>query len=197
MWPFTHESPLERKLREQYTVTLGGYGLPAAQAKWTVEQLLAVAKQQARSDPELPPNFGELLIQREVADDSGRQMLASKRAEGVTDPDIRWWWGLDNLERRLLIALDDWFRIAAWKQYRAEGMSEEQAITHLRKSFPIFGDPQNTKTHKGDDRPLPFELKDRINQWAMRNSSPKTLSELGQFTSMNAAIRSEIRAGRL
>jgi hypothetical protein len=195
MWPFTRESPLERELVQQYTATFEACGIP--EANRTAKDLLSLAKKQARSDPDFPPNLGHLLLEREVTDNSTRQMLAPKRADGVTDADIKWWWGLDKIERRMLIVVDDWFRMAAFKKYRAEGMSAEQASSRLRKSFPIFGDPQDTKNVKGDDRPLPFELKERINQWASRNKSVETFSELQRATSMNVLVRSEIKAGRL
>jgi len=199
MWPFTPESALERKLVQFYAGMLETCGNPTGDAKRTARELLAIAKREARSDPDLPPNFGDLLIEREVTDDSTRQMLAKKRAEGVTDADIKWWWGLDKLERRLLIVVDDWFRMAAFKKYRAEGMSEEQAISQLGKSFPIFGGPEDTKNVKGDD-PLPFELKERINQWAgraLQDKALETATSSRSAGSMNALIRNEIRAGRL
>jgi len=198
MWPFPRESALERELLEQYTAMIEACGIPGA--KRIARQLLSLAKQQARSDPDLPPNFGQILLEREVADDSTRKILAPKRTEGVTDADIKWWWGLDKLERRLLIVVNDWFRMAAYKKDRAEGMSEEQASSQLGKSFPIFGNPEDTKNFKGDDRPLPFELKERINRWAegcYQDESPGTSGRLRSHSSMNALIRSEIRAGRL
>jgi len=200
MWPFTRDSALERKLVQFYAGMLDACGNPTGDAKRTARELLVLAKKQARSDPDLPSNFADLLLEREVTDDSTRQMLAKKRAEGVTDADIKWWWGLDKLERRLLIVVDDWFRMAAFKKYRAEGMSEEQAISQLGKSFPIFGGPEDTKNVKGDDRPLPFELKERINQWvgtALQDKALETATSSRSAGSMNALIRNEIRAGRL
>jgi hypothetical protein len=201
MWPFTPESALERKLVQLYSGMLETCGNPTGDAKRTARELLALAKKQARSDPDLPPNFADLLLQREVTDDSTRQMLAKKRAEGVTDADIKWWWGLDKLERRLLIAVDDWVRLAAFEKYRAEGLSKEQAVAQLRKSFPIFGDPDDTENVKGDDRALPYELKERVNLWAEKglllDESSGTAARLRSAGSMNSLIRNEIRAGRL
>ena len=200
MWPFTRESALETKLVQQYAGMLDACFAPSDEAKRAVRDLLALAKKQARSDPDLPPNFGDLLVEREVTDDSTRQMLAKKRAEGVTDADIKWWWGLDKLERRLLILVDGWSRLAAFKKYRAEGLTEEQAVAQLRKSFPIFGDPDDMKNVKGDDRALPYELKERVNLWAEKgllDESSGTAARLRSAGSMNALIRNEIRAGRL
>jgi hypothetical protein len=195
MWPFTRALPLGRELMQYYAGMFEACGIP--EAKRTAKDLLALAKKQACSDPDLPPDFGNLLLEREATDNSTKQMLAAKRAEGVTDADIRWWWGLGKLERRMLIVVDEWFRMAAFLKHEAEGMSEEQATSELRKSFPILGDPQDTENVKGDDRPLPFELKDRINEWALRNERGELASELRRTTSMNALIRSEIKAGRL
>jgi len=70
----------------------------------------------------------------------------------------------------------------------------------LGKSFPIFGGPEDTKNVKGDDRPLPFELKERINQWvgtALQDKALETATSSRSAGSMNALIRNEIRAGRL
>ena len=200
MWPFTRESALERELVQFYAGMLEACGNPTGDAKRTARELLATAKREARSDPDLPPNFAGLLLEREVTDDSTRQMLAKKRAEGVTDADIKWWWGLDKLERHLLIVVDDWFRLAAYKKDRAEGLSEEQAVAQLGKSFPIFGDPDDMKNVKGDDRALPYELKERVNLWAEKgllDESSGTATRLRSAGSMNALIRNEIRAGRL
>ncbi len=200
MWPFTRKPSLERRLEGQYAEMLGTWGLPKGHAKRTARQLVAMARQQARSDPNLPPNFGLVLIERETTDDSIREMLAGKRAEGVTDADIKWWWGLDNIEQRLFIVVDDWCRVASFKKYCAEGLTEEQAIAQLRKAYPIFGDPKDARDVKGDDRPLPFELKNRVSKWAdvaLGKESVRDASQQPPITSMNALVRSEIRAGRL
>ena len=202
MWPFTRESALERKLVHFYAGMIEACGNPTGDAKRTARELLALAKKQACSDPDLLPNFADLLLEREVTDDSTRQMLAKKRAEGVTDADIKWWLGLDKIERHLLIAVNDWARMAAFLKHRDEGLSEEQAVAQLRKAFPIFGDPDDTKNVRGDDRALPFELMERVNLWAEKekgllNESSGTAARLRSAGSMNALIRNEIRAGRL
>jgi len=200
MWPFARQSPLERRLLDFYSGMLKASGFPSNMAKQFAKELISMAKEQARSDPDLPPNTGNLLIEREATDDSIRQMLAKKKADGVTDDDIRWWWSLDKLERRLIIAFDDWFRMAAYTKHSSEGLSREDSAAKVRSAFPIFGDQQETDKLKGDDRPLPFELKDRVNKWIERQM-PEGIIELAEkgrdATSMNAIIRNEIRAGRL
>ena len=53
-------------------------------------------------------------------------MLAKKRAEGVRDEDIRWWWSMHDLERRMMIKVDDISRLALYIKLReTEGLTEE------------------------------------------------------------------------
>jgi hypothetical protein len=50
-------------------------------------------------------------------------------------------------------------------------LSEEEAAKEVKKYFPIFGDPDDTSTSSGDDRPLPCELKDRINIYIQKKGT--------------------------
>ena len=193
MWPFSRKSALETELKELYGAMIVATGFTNGQAKEIVGLLLSVAKKKADTSI---PRFGDRLLELEATDSAARETISKKRAEGVTDADIRWWWNLDRLERGMMTAFDDWMRMAAYKKYRAEGLAEEAAATKLCKSFPIFGDPDSPGLATGDDRPLPFELKDRINQWAERHVS-QIASSIQSASSMNALIRSHIRAGNL
>lgn len=194
---FSRRRPIERQLEEEYTKFIMQFGWPQTSARKTAKDLLAIAKRECSSDPDLPPNYGDVLLQQEGSDPTVNVLLVAKRHEGVTDTDIKWWWTLDKLERRLLIAVDDWFRLAAFSKYRSSGLSGEEAAKKLRQSFPVFGDPTNLDNAAGDDRPLPYELKDRINKWASRRGITQLGAEVDHATSMNALIRSDIRAGRL
>ncbi len=197
---FSRKSALERQLEKRYAEMLLAFGVRGGQAKRIAKELVALAKKGADSNPQPPPNFGDLLLQREGTDSDARDMLAKKRAEGVGHTDIKWWWNLNELERRLLITFDDWVRLAAYKKHCSSGLSAQQAAAQVRKSFPIFGDPGDTADVTGDDRPLPYELKDRINAWVQRQqmADPAGFAVNEQSaTSMNAVIRREMRAGKL
>lgn len=94
---------------------------------------------------------------------------------------------------------DENARLSAFMQYSQEGMSAADAANKLRKYNPIFGDPEDIKHTQVEDRPLPVELKDRINKWIQKNmpnaQAYKNKSQL--HSSMNAFIRSEIKIGNI
>ena len=196
---FSRRSQLERSLEQQYAVMFVASGMSARDAQRTAERLVADAKAESEAPdaPKLPPRVGDILIEREASDPS---MLEPKRRDGVTDEDIRWWWGLHDLERRVLLKVDDIMRMNAFNRFRQSGLCAEDATARLGRTFPIFGDPDDTRHGSGDDRPLPYELKDRINTWAARQqgADPEELDrEVAAASSMNALVRREIRRGRL
>ena len=49
----------------------------------------------------LPDSFGDLLLDREKTDEKVQTAFAPKRADGVADADIAFWWNMHDLERRL------------------------------------------------------------------------------------------------
>jgi len=68
------------------------------------------------------------------------------------------------------------------------------------KFQPVYGDPNDNSQSSGSDRPLPYELKDRINiyiQKRMGRGSDKYKREMEQSSSFNARVRKEIRNGNL
>lgn len=75
-------------------------GLPPLEAKNLIQQMLKEAKEESRKEgtSKLPANFGEILLQKEAVDKNTQATLLRKRAEGVKDDDIRWWWGMNDLE---------------------------------------------------------------------------------------------------
>ena len=101
----------------------------------------------------------------------------------------------------MMMKSDDMSRLALFMKLRQEDqLSEEDAATHVKKHFPIFGDPDDTATSSGDDRPLPFELKDRINLYIQERSQrdpSKYKKDMAEASSFNALIRKEIRAGNV
>ena len=68
------------------------------------------------------------------------------------------------------------------------------------KFHPIYGDSNDNSQSSGDDRPLPFELKDRINIYIEKRAgkgSEEYKREMESSSSFNALIRKEMRAGKL
>lgn len=178
-------------------------GLPPPEVKKLFRKMLEEAKEESGKEgtSNLPANFGEMLLQKELVDKNTQAILSKKRAEGVKDDDIIWWWGMNDLERRIMAKVDDFFRAAMYIHYRHEdGLGNEEATTKVRKFYPIYGDPQDTTHTSGDDRPLPYEIKDRVNRYVERRSqtdSDKWQKEMEESTTFNAFIRREIRRGNI
>ena len=63
-----------------------------------------------------------------------------------------------------------------------------------------MGNPDDTAHTTKDDRPLPYELKDRINIYVekRRQSDPnKFRKEIEQSSTFNALVRKEIKKGNI
>jgi len=197
----THETELEKMYVDMY---VSGKGLSPSEARETIRTFIQQAKEEAKreSSANLPPNFGDVLLSRESTDEKTRTMLSAKRKEGVTDEDIRWAWNMPDLERRLMLKEDDDenSRIALFMHHLDQGHSQEEAAVRVKKFHPMYGDPNDTSKSSGDDKPLPFELKDRINRYIEMRSQQGADSfkaDLEASSSFNARIRLEIRNGNL
>jgi hypothetical protein len=136
-----------------------------------VAEWIAEAKRDGQRDGDaaLPADYGAIMLGRETADARTPASLAPKRAEGVMDADIRWWWGLNYIERRLMLRIDNLSRMAVFTQLLAEHRSAEDAARHIWRYFPNYGNDQEVAAAQGDDRPIPYELKDRVNTWLERH----------------------------
>ena len=90
-------------------------------------------------------------------------MLLEARKEGATDDDIRQYWNLHELERRMVDFVVNENNTAMVLMLIKEGHTPEEATVEVRKRVPIYGRPKDVPKLVGDDKPLPIELKDRIN----------------------------------
>ncbi|MBU2621269.1 MAG: hypothetical protein KKD92_03005 [Proteobacteria bacterium] len=190
-----------KELEAEYLPSFLATGVPDDMAMDLFQSLYQAAKSASAEQDPLPPRYGDILLRREQIDPNVQLILANRRAEGVRDADIRWWWNLPDLDRHLIQKVDEMFRIAAFTKFTEEdGMTSEDAGKMISKHYPIFGDPSATSTTSGDDRPLPVELKDRISAYMMRRSQ-EDLAQLqagiNAASSVNAFVRSEIRRERL
>jgi hypothetical protein len=149
----------------------------------------------------LPESFGDILLERETTDEQVRAAFAPKRAEGVTNEDIAFWWNMHDLERRLICKVDEMNRILLFeKLLRESGVTEPEAARIVARRFPVYGDPQHLVLDTDDDRPLPFELKWRINVYLgerTKNDPEGFQKEVEESTSLNALLRRAMRKGDL
>ena len=149
----------------------------------------------------MPANLGDILLEKESTRQETKYMLAKRRKDGVRDENIRWWMNRHELDRKMMIKVDDISSLALFTKLREQDLlSEEEAAREVKKYFAVFGDPDDTSTSNGDDRPLPFELKDRINVYIQKRSQTdpeKYKEEISESSSFNALIRKEIKTGNV
>ena len=197
-------SKIERQLEDTYVQifqTLMGMSL--SQAKSTFRDLCKQAIHEAKAEGtlNLPPNLGDALLEKEAGDHKTRLMLEKRRKEGVKDQDIKWWMNRHELDRKMMMKVDDMSKLALFIKLKEEdGCSEAEAAMRVKKFFPIYGDPDDTSTSTGDDRPLPFELKGRINIYIEKTSrsDPNGYKrEIEKSSSFIALIRKEIKNGKV
>jgi hypothetical protein len=195
---------IEKQLEKQYLPMLQDMmGISSSQARKQFQELLQQAKEESveENTASLPENFGDILLQKEFTDANIKTMLERKRAEGVNNGDIKWWWNLHDFERRIMLEVDDIFRAATFCKLKEEqGLNDEEAAKKLRKIFPVFGNSDDITRGAGADRPLPYELKDRINLYINKRSQydlEELKNEIEEALSVNALIRMNIQKGIL
>jgi hypothetical protein len=194
------ETALEKVYSEKYRVLTG---VTATMSRKFVKAVLAQAIRESKEAGTygLPPEFGDALLKQELCDEAVKRELDKKRDDGVIDDEIRKWWSLPDIERRLLLKLDEANRVALFlKLTTFDKMSRDDASKTVIKYHPVYGDPEDTSQWDGEDRPLPPELRERVNFYAEKVAtltSEEQQSLLDSFSSLNARIRHEIKEGKL
>jgi predicted Zn finger-like uncharacterized protein len=145
---------------------------------------------------DLPFNYGDILLAREARE--GSEYLNRIRGEGVTDDDIRWWYNRNDIERRVVLKLDDIHKLAIGIKAVEEGLSQDSAIMRALRCYPSYGDVRVTKGRGGpDDRNLPCELKRRVDAWHRSVPEDRMVQRLLGCSSFNALVRDAMRRGEL
>jgi hypothetical protein len=155
----------EKRLEPQYvSFFLESMGMPENVARQIFAAMVEEQKEAARREgtARLPGSFGGKLLEREKTDEEVRIAFAPKRAEGVADEDIAVWWNMHDLERRMICKVDEMNRILLFEKLMQDGgVTGLEAARIVAKRFPIYGDMDHLVLETEDDRPLPFELKER------------------------------------
>ena len=168
-------------------------GMTLEDAQEAVEGMAQVAYERARNRTAAVYTEGQgtQLLQREAVDASLHAAFEKRRAEGVTDDDIRWWWNMSAFEQEMLLAQDEINRMALHSYLLGKGMKSADAVKEVFKRNAKWGDPTE---ETGDDRPLPCELKRRIVSYVEQfYDNPAELKrKLAGESSFNALVRKEI-----
>ncbi len=197
------KSDIEKRLEDEYVPKLQMMmNLSLSQAKRVFRELLHKAKEESLDEgtADLPQNFGDILLEKESTDGKIKSWLAMKRNEGVRDEDIRNWWNKHDLERRIALELDGLNRSTHFLKLKEENsLNEKEAERRIEKLFPSFGDPNEPSLTTGDDRPLPYELKERVERYLEKASTGPgdCRREAEQSSTINAFVRREIKRGNI
>jgi hypothetical protein len=172
------------------------------QAQVTFIKLLEQARHES-SDlgaSRLPEDYGNFLLSREGEDEKIRSMLASRRNEGVKNEDLLWWWNMHDLERRMMLKVDEQRRTTQYLRYRQSGLSKGEAGARVRTYYPTYGDPDDLPEASPEDNHLPPELKRRIDRYVQKRleiDGDSLMKEMEASTTFNALVRKEIKNGKL
>ncbi|PJC01578.1 MAG: hypothetical protein CO073_03300 [Candidatus Komeilibacteria bacterium CG_4_9_14_0_8_um_filter_36_9] len=189
---------IEDKLEKLYIDMFVSMGMSYSEAKQSVKQMIEESKENVKQSGEdkLPPDF----VDRLLTEPRFKHKLEVGRKEGVRDEDVRWWFNMHPIERQMMMKMDEFHKTTLVVSLLQDGKEMEEALRQVEKYHPIFGDPENTKKQKGENRPLPEQLKDRINIYIEKratNNPEQYKKDIENSSSFNALIRKEIKAGNL
>jgi hypothetical protein len=195
---FSKYNEIEKGLLEIYSKLFSDMGLP--DSRKMTEEILDQAIENSKKDGHYNlKNVGDTLLKREKSSGQANQNFESKRKEGVKNEDIRWWFNLNDIERRMMLKVDEFHRLALFMKEKEEGKTDDEADAIVRKHHPIYGDLKDETHGKGDNRPLPLELKDRINIYIEKKgiNNQDFKKQIDSSSTFNALVRKEIRAGNI
>jgi hypothetical protein len=191
---------MEKRYSEKYQALTH---VPMPMAKKFIKTLIAQIVKESKHEGTfaLPSDYGQRMIDTAATDKKVAGEIEKLRKDGVNDDDIKSWWGLHDIERRLLLKLDETNRSGLFlKLTTMDKMPPAEANKIVQKYHPIYGNPEDTSQYKGEDRPLPPELRERITRY-IEKEIKKPLEEqqemLDKFPSLNARIRHDLKAGKL
>lgn len=198
---FGTETSEVRRLRECYVPVLQKFGFTMTEANSWFDDMLQQITMDCRNSgaDQMPPNFGDYLLEHESSDPQIGKKLRAKRSDGVRDSDIRWWWNMSVVERGLLMKMDEVAHTALFLQKKEEEKTAEEAAKILWKFHPQFGDPEQGEEVSQEDRPIPFELKKRVAAFTeerMARDAAQFAKEIESCSSFNALVRSAIAKGQ-
>lgn len=190
---------LIEELRRKYTKVFSKMGVPEDEAEETANTLIEVCIQEAEDEGTLDSaeNYGDILLELEKKDKDVKRFLDKRREEGATDEDIRKWWNMSDIERRMIVKIEALRQLSLFRRLRDRGLSQDEAAYGVRKYLPLYGEIEG---EPDEHSPLPFELRDRVEEYIEKRllMDPDNFSkEVESFTTFNAFVRSEIKKGNL
>jgi len=200
----SQQNELEKRLEDFYTPTFQKLmGATDDETKKYFNDVLNRAKEISKqgNTTNLPNNYGNIILREELTNEKIKIGLDKKRAEGVTDEDIKWWWNSTDLERSMALAVDEIVKMATVEGLiKEKGFSEDEAWEKIPKYCPIFCDPYDSSSSDNRYDPLPFELKNRVNVYIEKRikvNYEQFKKEMEDSPNFNSLIRKEIEKNNL
>ena len=135
-----------------------------------------------------------LLAEVRKGNPAAMRIVTKAKSEGATDADIREWWNFSQEKRQEVLDSEDVFRVAMFMAATEDGKDTDSAAADVRRTFPMYGDPADETHTTGDDRPLPHELRGRVDRFRKKHGGAaiRTWMERDSFTNYNAFLRQRI-----
>ena len=188
------------KLKHSCQKMLFNVGLSEVESKVRSIEIFNKAKDRMKkaNQKNLPENYGKIVLEKERSDPSFMNFNI-KRKDGVTDNDIKNYWDVPAIERFLIQEIDDFLRENTYEKYITKGINSREAQDAIRKVFPIYKEPEKDINAEDLDRPLPNEIKRRVDMWVQKNHNyPEIVQiEIVKHPTMNALIRAKIISGEI
>ena len=166
-----------------------------------VSEAIAKCKQESEAEgsAHLSQDFGDHIIAAaRMGEPLAERIVERARREGATDEDIKEWWNLPDLCRRMVIWSENTFRLSVFLHAKNDdGLSAEDAAARVRKMFPIYGDPEDTSILSGDNRQIPHELRGRIDSYKQVHGAEYIADKVKNYLSYNAFVRHAIQTGMI
>jgi hypothetical protein len=187
----------EKQLLKQKQIALESMGMNSSEAREAAKQTVkdAIAASKASGVYQSGP-LGSYMTKQYK--DEG--MWEGLQREGVREANIREWWDLDDVERRIMKQDDDSMRMGTFLALMDEGKTNAAAARGVWKGHAIFGYFKDPPTFEDDPSsyPLPDELKLRVIRWFDTVRDVETLKQDARdFTTMNGYIRHLMENGEL
>ncbi len=144
----------------------------------------------------LPDNYGDLLIQGVQRGEPQSYAFVSRAVEGgATFDDVRAWWNLPDLERRMYTWESNALLQILYRSLVENGHSQESAYDEMARLLPSFDDNLVGKKLESIDQPLPPELRPWIYAFCQSSNDslhPALFAEASAGdSSMNAFFRKQ------
>ncbi len=172
----TPESTIREMVRE--ALKRASHQTPSLSGEGAGQQLLRLAAQ----SPEL------------------QHYIKACREDGVRDEDFEVWWSMHEYERQMVILADEQFSVHAMVAETGRLGERERAADSVLRSRVFYRSPlapPAPEEPQGEDRHLPYELKDRVNRWIEKQMRQPGSLFPQESSSANAYIRHLVRKGEV